>query len=302
MILPTIEHRYQNALMDSGRWANFVPRNSDIIISTPYKSGTTWTQQICALLIFQSVELDEPLSRKSPWLDQMVKPLEKVLDTYARQEHRRFIKTHTPLSALPYYSNATYLVCGRDPRDAFISMENHYANIDWPKFGALLAQNGDFGDPPPTLPENVNERFKLWLNQGSFPWETDGFPFWSLFHHLQSFWRFRELPNIHFIHYSDLQSDLAGEMRRIAAILDIEIVDSLWPVLVNAATFSEMKQRHQEIAPNADQGIWQDTSKFFNKGTSGQWQNVLSDECLRLYTATKQEKLEPSLMQWLDHH
>jgi hypothetical protein len=63
-----------------------------------------------------------------------------------------------------------------------------------------------------------------------------------------------------------------------------------------------MKQRHQEIAPNADQGIWQDTSKFFNKGTSGQWQNVLSDDCLRLYAAAKQEKLEPSLMQWLDHH
>lgn len=289
MDLPILEHRYQNALMDSGRWANFVPRNSDIIISTPYKAGTTWTQRICALLIFQSVELVEPLSRTSPWLDQMVKPIEEVLYTYEAQTHRRFVKTHTPLNALPYYPNVTYLVCGRDPRDLFISMENHYANIDMPKFVEILAQNSDATDPPPSLPDDINERFKLWLSRGNFPWETDGFPFWSAFHHLQSFWSFRELSNIHFIHYADLQADLAGEMRRIGSLLDIEIRESLWPELVEAATFSEMKQRHEEMAPNADQAIWRDGSKFFNRGTSGQWRDVLSHECLQLYEAAKQE-------------
>ncbi len=302
MNLPTLEHRYQSGLMDSGRWTNFVPRDSDIIISTPYKAGTTWTQRICALLIFQSVDLTEPLSRTSPWLDQMVKPIKKVLDTYESQSHRRFIKTHTPLTALPYYPNVTYLVCGRDPRDIFISMENHYANIDMPKFVALLEQNGDVGEPPPELPDDVNERFKLWLTRGSFPWETDGFPFWSAFHHLQSFWRFRELSNIHFLHYADLQSDLAGEMRRIARILSIETPENLWPDLVNAATFSEMKQRHEQTAPNTDQAIWHDPSKFFNKGNSGQWRGVLSQECLDLYEAAKQEKLEPSLATWIDHN
>ena len=301
MDLPTLEYRYLSPLMDSGRWANFVPRDSDIIISTPYKTGTTWTQRICALLIFQSTELEQPLSRTSPWLDQMVKPIEKVLDNYEAQTHRRFVKTHTPLTALPYYPNVTYLVCGRDPRDLFLSMENHYANIDMPKFIDILAQNGEVGDPPPLLPDDVNERFKLWLSRGSFAWETDGFPFWSVFHHLQSFWRFRELANIHFIHYADLQADLAGEMRRIGALLDIETPNSLWPELVKAATFSEMKQHHNETAPNADQAIWHDASKFFNKGTSGQWRDVLSQECLDLYEAAKQEKLEPSLAAWIDH-
>ena len=262
MDLPTLEHRYQSGLMDSGRWANFVLRDSDIIISTPYKAGTTWTQRICALLVFQSVELTEPLSRTSPWLDQMVKPIKKVLETYESQTHRRFVKTHTPLTALPYYSNVTYLICGRDPRDIFISMENHYANIDMPKFVALLAQNGEVGEPPPALPDDINDRFKLWLTRGSFPWEDDGFPFWSVFQHLQSFWRFRELPNIHFLHYADLQSDLPGEMQRIAQILNIKTPDNLWPDLVNAATFSVMKQRHKETAPNTDQAIWHDASKF----------------------------------------
>jgi aryl sulfotransferase len=301
MDLPILEQRYHSGLMDSGRWANFEPRDSDIIISTPYKAGTTWTQRICALLIFQSIKLEQPLSRTSPWLDQRVNPIEKVLDNYAAQTHRRFVKTHTPLSALPYYPNVTCLVCARDPRDMFLSMENHYANIDMPKFLDILAQNGVVDDPPPPLSDDVNERFKLWLSRGSFAWETDGFPFWSIFYHLQSFWNFRELPNIHFLHYADLQTDLAGEMWRIGAILDIETPERLWPELVKAATFSEMKQRHEQIAPNADQAIWRDGSKFFNQGTNGQWRGVLSDECLQLYEAAKREKLEPSLAQWVDH-
>ena len=256
--------------MDSGRWANFVPRDTDIIISTPYKAGTTLTQRICALLIFRSVELDEPLSRTSPCLDQQVYPIDDMLKRYESQTHRRFVKTHTPLTAPPYYPNVTYLVCGRDPRDLFISMENHYANINMPKFLEILARTGDANDRPPSMPDDVNEKFKMWLAQGSFPWETDGFPFWSAFHHLQSFWRYRELPDIHFIHYAYLQADLGGEMRRIASILDIESNEELWPELVETATFAEMKRHHEQTGPNIDQHIWHDSSKFFNKSTSDQ--------------------------------
>ena len=157
-------------------------------------------------------------------------------------------------------------------------MENHYANIDMPKFLDILARNSDAVDPPPSLPDDVNERFKLWLTCGSFPWESDGFPFGSVFHHLQSFWLYRELPNIHFIHYADLQADLAAEMRRIASILEIETEENRWSDLVKAATFSEMKKRYEEMAPNTDQAIWHDGSKFFNKGTSGQWRETLSAE------------------------
>jgi aryl sulfotransferase len=44
--------RYQSFLTDSSRWDGFSFRPGDIIISTPAKCGTTWTQMICALLIF----------------------------------------------------------------------------------------------------------------------------------------------------------------------------------------------------------------------------------------------------------
>ncbi len=49
--------RYQSALEDSARWDGFVFRPGDIVISAPSKAGTTWTQMICALLVFQTPEL-----------------------------------------------------------------------------------------------------------------------------------------------------------------------------------------------------------------------------------------------------
>jgi Sulfotransferase domain len=45
-MVPKLIHTYQHHHLDSTRWAHFTPRDDDIVISTPYKSGTTWTQEI----------------------------------------------------------------------------------------------------------------------------------------------------------------------------------------------------------------------------------------------------------------
>ena len=53
----TAVRRYEASMYDSNRWDGFELRPGDIIISTPPKCGTTWTQMICALLILQEPEL-----------------------------------------------------------------------------------------------------------------------------------------------------------------------------------------------------------------------------------------------------
>ena len=93
--------RYQSAEEDSGRWNDFSFRDGDVVISTRSKSGTTWMQMICALLIFQNAELPEPLADLSPWLDWLIAPRDEVVAHLERQTHRRFIKTHTPLDGIP---------------------------------------------------------------------------------------------------------------------------------------------------------------------------------------------------------
>jgi aryl sulfotransferase len=59
--------RYLSGDEDSARWAGFPFRAGDIVISTRSKTGTTWVQMICALLIFQTPQLPAPLGRISPW-------------------------------------------------------------------------------------------------------------------------------------------------------------------------------------------------------------------------------------------
>jgi aryl sulfotransferase len=77
---------------------------------------------ICALLILQTPELPAPLSQLSPWLDHLIEPREQVYARLAGQQHRRFIKTHTPLDGIPLDPRATYIVTARHPLDMAVSM------------------------------------------------------------------------------------------------------------------------------------------------------------------------------------
>src|SRR5262249_61455134 len=60
--------RYHSLIDNNARWDGFSFREGDIIVSTPPKCGTTWTQMICAMLIFQTPDLPLPLDLISPWL------------------------------------------------------------------------------------------------------------------------------------------------------------------------------------------------------------------------------------------
>jgi aryl sulfotransferase len=60
---------YRCIVADSARWDDFAFRPGDIVISTPSKCGTTWTQMLCALLIFDGPAFPGPLDEVSPWLD-----------------------------------------------------------------------------------------------------------------------------------------------------------------------------------------------------------------------------------------
>ncbi len=293
-------HDYTSPMMDSRRWAGFKPRDDDIVVCTSYKAGTTWTQMICALLVLQKTDLGRPLTEISPWVDIQADPIEDVLATYEAQKHRRFIKTHTPLDGLPYFENATYLFCGRDPRDVFMSMLNHIRNTDQEAIKRITERQGLEPIDLPELPDDPDPIFRMWLTVATYDWEKDGFPFWSHFHHAETFWNYRHLPNLHFLHYADLQADLEGQMRRVAGLLDIEVDESLWAELVPAAGFDHMKKNADRYAPEVNHGFWRDNSRFFHKGTSGQWREALSPESLALYDEVKPQRVSPELGEWLE--
>ena len=78
--------------------------------------------------------------------------------------------------------------------------------------------------------------FHEWIGQGWFPWESEGYPYWGNPHHTQSWWAYRHLPNILFVHYNDLLADLAGEILRVADFLEIPLSAEALPSIMQAAS------------------------------------------------------------------
>ena len=293
-------HVYRNFAFDSRRWDKFTPRQGDIFICTPSKCGTTWTQMICALLIFQKPKLERPLSDYSPWLDMQIAPVGEVIERLEAQTHRRFIKTHTPFDGMPYYPDVTYLCVGRDARDAFISMDSQGPNANPEIFRRMMSYMQE-GDPRPSRPvKDLRERFRLWITAPGTPEASNDPQMMPAPPFINSYWQYRHLPNIHLFHYNDMKRDLAGEMRGIAGALGIDVPEKIWPSLVEAAQFESMKENSAMLAPDAKTGIWRDPAAFFSKGVTGQWHDVLGPEELSLYENTMRERFDPEMVRWVE--
>ena len=294
--------RYRTLIMDSARWDGFEFRPSDIVISTPPKCGTTWTQMLCALLIFDDPDFPAPLSELSPWLDQTIRRLDDVRALYAAQQHRRFIKTHTPLDGLPIHDDVTYVVVGRDPRDVLVSMEHHLANMDLERVLALRGEavgNDDLDTlpPRPAASDDPAERFRMFVRAAD---DAGLFSLTSVLHHLDTGWQRRHTPNVVMCHYADYTTDLPGEIVRLAAALDIHMTEDRASELAAYATLERMRDRAVEVLPNAGV-IWKNDRAFFRAGAFGEWRTRVSDDDLTEYDTTAQTIASPELSAWAHH-
>jgi len=142
---------YRSWMSDNLRWDALELREGDIVISAPSKCGVTWTQRLVSLLVFDGPGLPGPMSTVSPWVDVTIRPVEAVVATLEAQQHRRFIKTHTPLDGLVLDDRVTYIGVGRDPRDAAVSELFQWDNMDLNRVRAL--QSAVSAAPPGAFPE-----------------------------------------------------------------------------------------------------------------------------------------------------
>ena len=299
--LPAVKHIYQNYMIDTLRWNFFTPRADDIVVATTYKAGTTWAQTIVANLLFGGEKLRGSLHDIAPWLEQRMFPLELVLTRLEQQTHRRSIKTHLPLDGLPFHEKVKYVYVGRDPRDIFMSFWNFYGNFTPQMIAAINSVPGRVGGELKQCPDDIHELWHNWITRGWFEWEHEGYPFWSVMHHAQTWWDYRHLPNILFVHYADLLADMDGGIRRIARYLEIEPAADAWPAIVRNCSFAEMKARGDELMPMMKMVLKGGADSFFHKGTNGRWREALSADELELYETAAARELTPECRRWLEH-
>lgn len=302
--MPPVSPRrvYRTWVADSRRWEAYVARPDDIVIATYPKCGTTWMQQIVSLLVHGSPEPRE-LPHQAAWIERRY-PMSvgDMAIALAAEPSPRQIKCHIPLDGIPYHADVRYIHVGRDGRDACMSYHNHCRAFT-PAALANMDREGLadpwLGRPAPRAPESARAFFLSWLDEASIPGETDGLPFLSFFNFERTYWEARQRPNVLLVHYNDMKADLAGEMRRVADFLGIDIPPALWPALVAAAGFEAMKAAGDILLPHAGR-IWEGgAGRFLHQGVNERWREVLEPADIARYDAKVAALLPPACARWL---
>jgi aryl sulfotransferase len=288
---PRKTHELHNHHLDSTIWNDLSFREDDIIIATYAKAGTTWMQQIVGQLLFGG-DPEIAVSELSPWLDLRIPPKEVKLLLVEAQTHRRFIKTHLPVDAMRFSPKAKYLYVGRDGRDVVWSLYNHHANANQAWYAALNDTPGRIGPPIEPPPADVRQYWQDWL-------ERDGHPFWSYWDNVRSWWQIRDLPNVKLLHFAKLKRDLPGEIRGIAAFLEIPIDESHWDAILEHCSFAWMKTNAAKTVPMGG-AFWDAGAEvFIHKGVNGRWRDTLSAEEAARYEERAEAEFGVECARWI---
>jgi aryl sulfotransferase len=290
-VWPRKTRELQNHLMDSTVWNDFRFRPDDVVIASYAKAGTTWTQQIVGQLIFGG-RADVDVATLSPWVDFRWQPRVEKLAALEAQRHRRFVKTHLPIDALVFSFEAKYIYLGRDGRDILWSLHHHHASYTEETYRTINQASGHVGRQLLPPPDSVRCYFHDWLL-------GDGYPFWSLWENVASWWAIRHLPNVMLLHYADLKADTARAVRRIADFLEIARDAATLDGVLRHASFDHMKAKAELSTPRRGVQFKGGASTFFHSGTNGRWRDTLTAEDCRLYETMAERRLGTACARWL---
>jgi aryl sulfotransferase len=292
--LPKKTREQQCVVWDSARLNDFRFRPDDIMICTWSKTGTTWMQQLIGQLLFNG---DPELfgTSMSVWPEFRLLPKEQWFAMAEAQTHRRYIKTHSPLHALPFDPKIKYVYIGRDVRDVIWSMYHHQSSFTAAAYEAFNAVPDRIGSPLAPHNCDITNYYHTFLDHNIARGLTDDTEFWT---HVQEFWNVRHLPNVLLVHFANLKSDFKGEAQRIARFLDIKVDDSLWPQIVGNCSLEHMRMlaKKNEMLDVIFEG---GGNSFFNKGTNGRWKEVLTPAEIAKADEVAAQNLTPDCAHWL---
>ncbi len=279
---------YVGPLTDNRRWDQITLRADDVLVVTPPKSGTTWMQTIVALLLSGDPEVETQLAVKMPWIDIRLREISEVAARVEAMEHRRSLKSHTPLNGIPYESGPQYLCVFRHPLDAHFSYRNHMRNIPLNFFDFFYPEGDD---------ETTFQRF---LDGAAEGFDMDAMPLAHIIQHFKAAHELSSQPNVTLFHYADMTRDLAGTFDKVAGLLGMSHPPALMRELVQAATFDNMQANAVRFVPSAGTPFMKSDRAFFHSGTNGQWAGKLTAEQLDGYDYVMNAHLSADERRWLE--
>jgi hypothetical protein len=217
-----------------------VPRDGDIWISVPVKSGTNWMMNIVHQLLTGGDASFDSIYDVVPWPELVERPGQPPQEILDRLEalpvgRRRAFKSHAAPPQLPFVRSGAgkdvkYVVVCRNPEEALVSLkvflEQHTeAFYDLWQVPKAAMTRPDFG----TFYREVLEARGM---QG------------MLFGFVTAWWPLRHEKNVLMLHFNDLKRDLAGNARKVADFLGIAPTATQWAAIDEHVSFEWMK-RHE---------------------------------------------------------
>lgn len=277
---------YRDKVTSPERWETWVPNRGDILVCTPSKCGTTWTQTMLAMLVHGGADLPMKLPVLSPWVDaDLGVPASEVAAALAAQTGRRVVKTHTPADGFPIWEDLTVIAVYRHPLDVFFSLRKHVANM----------ANPDADDP---RRGPVSEAIRAYV---SGPADLDHDSLATLTAHYTATVLSGRLPDLKLFHYSDLVRDGRRTVEALAVAAGIDATARVIDTVTEATAFGAMKAKAADYTPVAGTGFWKSDENFFDSASSRKWEGKLSEEELALYRG-RLEALVPDVQarDWLE--
>jgi len=265
--------------------SGFKLRESDIVIATFPKCGTTWMQQIVLTLLFGGDKSKVPRPAwQAPWIEASVcrkhlglsgggsgpaMTLSELLEWDGSCEAldtppRRVFKTHAPVQRVPWSGGmsgcgaAKVVVVVRNPKDACVSMFHHSRDIK---------------------PFNYTGDLEHFTTRLFLPGNNESGCFWA-WHAGWEEVAAKHPGSVMWVSYEELQRDFPGTVGRLAQFLAIPVSDDVIVQTMQGSSLSSMRSDWAAFNQELESKGMDRIETRVRKGAVGSWRDDIQGDLL----------------------
>jgi hypothetical protein len=261
--------------------AHFQALESDVLITTAPKAGTTWMQQI----LYQMRSGGDPdfdnIDAVVPWLEhpREGKSWQQVLDDYDALPRPRLFKTHCTAEQTPGIGTASIVLTIRDPRECCVSFYHHLINMTDEALEASGHQR----------PTSFSAHVDNWLE------------FAAWYRNVKSWWPYRNHEKVLLLRYRDLKRNLAAGVDQIVAFLGWEVTPEQKEQVLKYSSFEWMKAHDEKFSGQTGSGNSAfKPGRFIRQGKVGAYRDLITPELEKKILNRAYAELESECLRFLE--